>query len=103
MILYSLKNISVSCILSPEIKLTPDMVDAMGGDNSQYFELFKKTCTECFNELRRYSNIFIIMLSMLFYSKPNIDNGQYTLEYIQQQFRFDLGSYHRLNFKQYYT
>ena len=72
-------------LISPEIKITPDMVDAMGGEKSQYFKLFQKTCTESFNELRRHSNIFMIMLSMLHYSEPKIDHGQYSLEYIKKQ------------------
>ena len=72
-------------MLSPEIKITPDMIDAMGGDKSIYFTLFKDTCKQSFTQLRRHTNIFLSMLLMLSRYCPSIDNHKYTKEYIENQ------------------
>ena len=72
-------------MLSPEIKISPDMIDAMGGDKSQYFDLFKQVCTDAFIQLRRHSNTFLSMLLMLQRYCPTIDNGKYTEGYIIKQ------------------
>ena len=65
-------------ILASEIRITPDMIDAMGGVKSDNFKLFKNICTKTYNCLRRYVNLFITMLSCLNTMKPSIDNNRYT-------------------------
>lgn len=51
--------------LAPEMKITEEMVDAMGGQNSEYYSKFKSYCNDIYNVLRRYTNMFILMLSVL--------------------------------------
>lgn len=51
--------------LAPEMKITEEMVDAMGGQNSEYYTKFKSLCNDIYNVLRKYTNIFIHMLSIL--------------------------------------
>lgn len=51
--------------LCPEIRITPEMIDGMGGLNSQYYEQFKEYCGIAYNCLRRHSSIFYILLSSL--------------------------------------
>ena len=63
--------------MSPEIRITPEMVDAMGGFDSKYYKLFTEICSKSYNCIRRHSNIFRILLSMLYKLKPSIDNGKF--------------------------
>ena len=69
-------------LLSPEIRITPEMVDAMGGFDSQYYELFQEICKKTYNCIRRHSNLFEIMLSMLSKLNPSIENNKYNLQLI---------------------
>ena len=49
-------------VLSPDIRLTPDMIDAMGGVNSIYYAKFKNYCGIAYNCIRRHSSIFYVLL-----------------------------------------
>ena len=60
-------------LLSPEIRITPEMVDMMGGFDSQYYKLFENTCTRAYNCLRRHFNLFKIHLSLLYRLTPAIN------------------------------
>lgn len=71
-------------IMVPEIRITPDMIDAMGGINSKNYELFQDLCIRSFNCLRRHSNLFFILLSQLDKIKPKILNGKYSYEFIKK-------------------
>ena len=57
--------------LSPEIRLTAEMIDAMGGVNSKYYAEFKDYCGKAYNCLRRHSSLFyILLLDLLDFSPP---------------------------------
>ena len=71
--------------MAPEIRITPDMIDAMGGLKSQNYELFRNVCTRAYNCLRRHYNLFYILLSSLDSIKPKIQNGKYSKKYIKSQ------------------
>ena len=71
--------------IAPEIRITPEMVDALGGIESNYYKKFQTLCTQAYNCLRRHSNIFLVMLSLLYKLDPSIDNGKFTSEYIKTQ------------------
>ena len=71
--------------LAPEIRLTVEMIDAMGGSNSKYYKEFKFLCTKSYNILRRHTNTFLILLSSLAEINPKIDNGYYTKNFIKEQ------------------
>ena len=58
--------------LYPDIRLTPEMIDALGGKNSIYYSKFKEYCGKAYNCLRRHSNLFFILLSSLDSIKPEI-------------------------------
>ena len=59
--------------LAPEIRITMDMIDAMGGMESDHYTYFQEVCSLVFNCLRKHSKLFHIMLSMLYLSRPMID------------------------------
>ena len=71
-------------LLSPEIRITPDMVDAMGGIDSQYYKQFQEICCKTYNCIRRHSNTFAIMLSMLYKLQPTIENNKYKQKDIEK-------------------
>ena len=52
-------------LLSPEIRLTKEMVDAMGGKSSKYYNLFKDLCTKSILCLRKHIDMFKLMLGSL--------------------------------------
>ena len=52
-------------ITQPKIRITPDMVDALGGYNSQYYLEFLELCNRIYQGLRGHLNIIISMLSLL--------------------------------------
>lgn len=70
-------------LIYPEIRLTSEMVDAMGGKNSRYYNNFKSLCSRCFVRLRDHRNVFKIMLSSLATSYPTIE-GNFSQECIDK-------------------
>ena len=70
-------------ILSPKFRLTTEMIDAMGGVHSKYFNQFKQYCTIAFNCLRKHVGLFYIMISQLTNKKYDI---AYIRKYIEQRF-----------------
>jgi hypothetical protein len=63
-----------SKMMTPHMRITEDMVDALGGSNSECYQEFKNTCNIVYNCLRRHINLFINMLSLLPEIEPMIDN-----------------------------
>jgi len=63
-----------SKLITPHMRITEDMVDALGGSNSECYQEFKNTCNIVYNCLRRHINLFINMLSLLPEIDPVIDN-----------------------------
>lgn len=45
--------------LPPPMKLSKEMVEAMGGVNSEHYQQFRKLCYTAFLHLRRYGLIFL--------------------------------------------
>ena len=75
---YEPKNLSI-----PEIRLTVQMLDALGGTSSKYYKKFQNICTKGFNILRRYIDIIYIQLTLLY--KLNINYTLFNEEYIKNQ------------------
>ena len=71
--------------MAPEMKITPEMIDAMGGQNSAGYKEFQILCSKSYNCLRRHSNKFLVLLSMLSKLSPPIDDGKFTEEFIKNQ------------------
>ena len=49
-------------IWAPQIRLTYDMVDSIGGENSKNFERFKEHCNNSFKILKNHHNLIMILL-----------------------------------------
>jgi len=58
--------------LAPEIRITPEMIDAIGGENSIYYTEFKNICTKAYNCLRRHADLLVCMLCSLKEFPPSI-------------------------------
>ncbi len=61
--------------ISPDIRLTPEMIDAMGGINSKYYGKFKNYCGIAYNCIRRHAPIFYVLLLNLTECVPCIDDN----------------------------
>ena len=75
----------------PKIRITPEMLDAMGGENSVGFTYFKELVSDIYKCLRKHYNVFINMMIIL----ADISN-KYDKEYIREEIinRFLLGQTH---------
>lgn len=59
--------------IKPDIRLTPEMIDAMGGPKSKYYKKFKEYCGKAYNCLRRHAPIFYVLLLHLTECIPAVD------------------------------
>jgi len=77
--------------LAPEIRLTQEMVNSLGGENSKSFKEFKNYCSLCYDCLRRRPNIFINLLFLM----TKIDKKNFNLEILKREIinRFLPGEY----------
>lgn len=72
--------------ITPNMRITSDMVDALGGINSEYYIEFKEICNKTYNCLRRHINLFLNMLTLLAEIDPPIDNKKnFTREMISNE------------------
>lgn len=72
--------------ISPQMRITSDMVNALGGENSECYLEFKDTCNVVYNCLRRHINLFINMLTLLSDINPPIENKKpFTKELIKKE------------------
>jgi len=75
---------------APPFKLSPEMVDAMGGYKSQNYEKFKTFCCEAFNILRKNANLIINLFHLMLNSGLPQIVGQKSLKIIEENFRLEL-------------
>ena len=54
------------------MRIFPDMVDALGGVNSQYYNEFKRLCTQTFNCWRKHINLFVNFLTLFADIRPKM-------------------------------
>ncbi|XP_010269374.1 PREDICTED: phosphatidylinositol 3-kinase, root isoform isoform X2 [Nelumbo nucifera] len=76
----------------PPMKLCKEMVEAMGGAESQYYTRFKSYCCEAYNILRKSSNLILNLFHLMAGSNiPDIafDPEKGILK-LQEKFRLDL-------------
>ena len=69
--------------IAPSMRITDDMVETLGGENSIYYSEFQKLCNLIYNCLRRYYNLFMNMLLLLQESYPPIINDSVNFNYDQ--------------------
>lgn len=64
-------------LISPAIRVTQDIIDAMGGLASTDFAKFRDYCGQIYNILRKYTFLFLSILSLLTEQHLNLENGKY--------------------------
>lgn len=82
-------------LIRPEIRITPEMIDAMGGYESKYYIEFQTICKQAFQCLRRHAGIFHLQLLQLATEYPPLPDN-FTPEFIKMQVmkRFMVGENH---------
>ena len=68
--------------VNSSMRLTHDMIITLGGEHSKYYEIFKNYCVKIYNCLRRYINIYTIIL--LNSNLPDIDKNRLKDEIIKR-------------------
>ena len=58
----------------PMMRISSEMINALGGEGSKYFEDFKVLCNQIYSCLRRHVNLFYSMLNMLVELQPPVQN-----------------------------
>lgn len=68
-----------------EMRITDEMMDAIGGVHSVSYKQFKDLCSEIYNTLRRYTNTFEYMLMLLVETEPKVCGEWLTRDRLYQQ------------------
>lgn len=76
----------------PPMKLSKEMVEAMGGLGSEHYQQFRKLCYTAFLHLRRYSNLILNLFNLMIDANiPDIAlEPDKTVKKVQDKFRLDL-------------
>ncbi|QQP32980.1 Uncharacterized protein FKW44_024186, partial [Caligus rogercresseyi] len=76
----------------PPMKLSKEMIEAFGGENSEHYSEFRKECFSAFLHLRRYANLILNLFSLMVdASVPDIAlEPDKTVQKVQDKFRLDL-------------
>lgn len=73
------------------IRVTPEIINVIGGHGSEDYEIFKKTCVKIYNRLRLHVNLFANLLSIMPSIDPSLTNDIIKNELID---RFEIGENH---------
>eukprot|EP01018_Ginkgo_biloba_P009326 Gb_01861 [translate_table: standard] len=86
----------------PPMKLCKEMVEAMGGAESQYYGRFKSYCCEAYNILRKSSNLILNLFHLMAgASIPDIaSDPEKGILKLQEKFRLDLDDEESVQFFQ---
>ncbi|KAL3646157.1 hypothetical protein CASFOL_011337 [Castilleja foliolosa] len=86
----------------PPMKLCKEMVEAMGGAESQYYTRFKSYCCEAYNILRKSSNLILNLFHLMAGSNiPDIaSDPEKGILKLQEKFRLDLDDEESIHFFQ---
>uniref|UniRef100_A0A3Q3JRV4 Phosphatidylinositol 3-kinase catalytic subunit type 3 n=1 Tax=Monopterus albus TaxID=43700 RepID=A0A3Q3JRV4_MONAL len=78
--------------LPPPMKLSKEMVEGMGGMQSEQYQEFRKQCYTAFLHLRRYANLILNLFSLMVDANiPDIAlEPDKTVKKVQDKFRLDL-------------
>jgi phosphatidylinositol 3-kinase len=49
----------------PPFKLSPYMVDGMGGMSSEHYNKFKEYCCEAYNRIRSHANVLLSLVALM--------------------------------------
>lgn len=88
--------------LPPPMKLSKEMVEAMGGINSDHYQEFRKQCYTAFLHLRRHANLILNLFSLMVDANvPDIAlEPDKTVKKVQDKFRLDLTDEEAVHFMQ---
>merc|ERR1712013_368991 len=88
--------------LPPPMKLSKEMIDAMGGMNSEHYQDFRKECYTAFLYLRRHANLILNLFGLMVdASVPDIAlEPDKTVRKVQDKFRLDLTEEEAVQFMQ---
>ncbi|CAI9092938.1 OLC1v1028311C2 [Oldenlandia corymbosa var. corymbosa] len=86
----------------PPMKLCKEMVEAMGGAESQYYTRFKSYCCEAYNILRKSSNLILNLFHLMAGSNINdiASDPEKGILKLQEKFRLDLDDAECIHFFQ---
>ncbi|KAK3121381.1 hypothetical protein QOZ80_8BG0651910 [Eleusine coracana subsp. coracana] len=85
----------------PPMKLCKEMVEAMGGAESQYYTRFKSYCCEAYNILRKSSSLILNLFKLMERSGiPDISSDESGGLKLQEKFRLDLDDEEAIHFFQ---
>nr|CAB3482561.1 unnamed protein product [Digitaria exilis] len=83
------------------MKLCKEMVEAMGGAESQYYTRFKSYCCEAYNILRKSSSLILNLFKLMERSGiPDISADESGGLKLQEKFRLDLDDEEAIHFFQ---
>ena len=87
---------------APPMKLSREMVDAMGGTNSDYYQLFRTLCYTAFLHLRSHANLILNLFSLMVDANvPDIAlEPDKTVKKVQDRFRMDLSDEEAVHYMQ---
>lgn len=71
--------------VEPPIKLNPEMIEAMGGKESEGYNIFLRKSTNAYKILRKYSKLFVNMLLLMIDSGLKIDNYEHKIRELQDK------------------
>lgn len=88
--------------LPPPMKLSKEMVEAMGGINSEHYHEFRKQCYTAFLHLRRHANLILNLFTLMVdASVPDIAlEPDKAVKKVQDKFRLDLGDEEAVHYLQ---
>uniref|UniRef100_A0A2I3TRY9 Phosphatidylinositol 3-kinase catalytic subunit type 3 n=1 Tax=Pan troglodytes TaxID=9598 RepID=A0A2I3TRY9_PANTR len=88
--------------LPPPMKLNKEMVEGMGGTQSEQYQEFRKQCYTAFLHLRRYSNLILNLFSLMVDANiPDIAlEPDKTVKKVQDKFRLDLSDEEAVHYMQ---
>jgi phosphatidylinositol 3-kinase len=70
----------------PQMRITDDMIDVLGGQNSVCYQEFKDLCNRIYNLLRGHVSVFLNLLTLLVEMDPAIDNSTpFTKEILKKE------------------
>lgn len=78
--------------LPPPMKLSKEMVEGMGGAQSEHYHDFRKLCYTSFHQLRRHANLILNLFSLMVDANvPDIAlEPDKTVKKVEDKFRLDL-------------
>ncbi|XP_042237870.1 phosphatidylinositol 3-kinase catalytic subunit type 3-like [Homarus americanus] len=88
--------------LPPPMKLSKEMVEGMGGAQSEHYHEFRKLCYTAFHQLRRHANLILNLFSLMVDANvPDIAlEPDKTVKKVEDKFRLDLSDEEAVSYMQ---